>query len=300
MDFKLNGKNISIDPARLSNEQLAQATQEFAVSALDRGLEIPAFAGLVAVDGTSEGKVSSADAKEVIVNQLDTSFQGYLTHVEQINKNRSEEDKIEPGDVKTQASEFEAWFSEAEQTYVAESMTADPELSYTLCSVVNETVTPDEIIEDAIEFGEKQPYKTTVYSKLITQYTAQEVSGTNPKNGNKFKFVLVPSKFTPGLNRTVIAQKDKQAQSQKDAPFLGAPTLLVCMSFLHTRRAMGDKLIGIGTNNRTYMCNYGMKDKPIDESGRCVPMMFVGVNGKLVISGSIVPKILSSWSVKNL
>lgn len=289
MDFKANGINISIDPAELSNDQLAQATQEFAVAAQERGLEIPAFAGSVAVEAASESKVDPADIKEALTGQLDTSFKGYLSQVEQINKNRSEEDKIEAGDAETLTTEFEAWFSEDRQANMAEAMEVDPELTFTLCAVANETVTPDEIIEDAREFGKEQPYKTTVYPEVITQYTPEEVSGTNPENGKKFKFVAIPSKFTPELFGKVKAQQDTLAELKKDAPFLEAPTPLVGMTFLHTRRAMGDKLVGDGTANKTYMRSYGMEDKPFGRY-RCVPSLVVLDYGKLVVDYSDVQR----------
>ncbi len=287
MDFKANGINISIDPARLSNDQLAQATQEFAVAAQERGLEIPAFAGSVAVEAASESKVDSADIKEAITGQLGTSFKGYLSQVEQINKNRSEEDKIEAGDEETLATELDEWLSLDKLTYMTAAQEADPELTFTIGAVTNETVTPDEIIEDARDFGKKQPYKTTVYPEVINQYSPEEVSGTNPENGKKFKFLAIPSKFTPELYGTVDAQQQALAELQKDAPFLEAPTPLVGMTFLHTRRAMGDKLVGDGTANKTYMRSYGMEDKPVDRD-RYVPRLFVYDDGELIVGSSYV------------
>ncbi len=287
MDFKTNGINVSIDPARLSNDQLAQATREFAVAAQERGLEIPAFAGSVAVEAASESNVDPADVKEALVGQLNTSFKGYLSQVEQINKNRSKEDKIEAGDEETLATEFDEWLSLDKLTYMTAAQEADPELLFTICAVANETVTPDEIIEDAREFGKKQPYKTTVYPEVITQYTPEEVSGTNPENGKKFKFVAVPSKFTPELYGTINVQQDNLAELQKDAPFLEAPTPLVGMTHLHNRRAMGDKLVGAGTANKTYMRSYGMEDKPLGWD-RYVPGLIVYDSGGLVVRNSDV------------
>ncbi len=248
---------------------------------------MPARAAYDKFEAAQEARNGVPELKEVLHDQIGTAFAGYTSLVEQINKNRSKADKIEPGDQETLVAELEEWLSIDKLSYLATAEEADPELTFTLCAVPNETVTPDEIIEDARDFGKKQPYKTTVYPEVITQYTPEEVSGTNPANSKKFKFVAVPSKFTPEMYGTVNALQDKLAELQKDAPFLEAPTPLVGMSFLHTRRAMGDKLVGAGTANKTYMRSYGMEDKPFGRD-RYVPYLVVFDFGKLVVSYSYV------------
>lgn len=236
----------------------------------------------------SEVKVDILQLKEALKTQIGTTFAGYESHVEQINQTRSRAEKIQMGSEETLAAEFREWITPARLTIMARTEAADG-LTYTICAVMNETVNADEILEDGRAFGNGQPYKTTVYPEVISQYTAQQISGTNPRNGKKFKFVAVPSRFAPRLYGDVNFHRDALARSQKDAPFLQAPTPLVIMSYLRTRRAMGDKLVGKNMPVKTDMVCYGMEGKAV-EWERYVPRVTVHNDGKLFMYDSGVER----------
>lgn len=280
MDIEGKGVTVQVDPTEQSDDWLLSAAQEITEAAQARGLELPAFAGTVAVEATTEVSDDPLELKEAITGQLGTAFTGYQTIAEQLNgmSMRKKNEQVEVADQETVAKEFEAWYTEDKQAYVAEAMVADPELRFTLIATPNETATADEAIKLAETFGEGQPYSTDVWSKIVKRYTPEQLSGTNPTNGNKVQFGLVPNKFNPDLYGTVPQQRAALARLQSDMPSLRVPSFLDDVTLWQTLRAQGDTLTEGAVFDRTYIRHFDLPNQRFDGDDY-VLSSFVGYDG---------------------
>lgn len=293
MDIEGKGVKVSVNPAEQPDDWLISAAQEIAEAAEARGLELRAFTGTVAVESARGDAETDVEAptpvtKESLAEQLNTAFMGYQATAEQLNGDRKKKEQIEVADQETVARELEDWLTEEKVAYVASAMEADPELRFTLVATPNVTATADEVIKGTRVFGEGQPYATEVWSDILKKYSPEEVSGTNPENGNSVKFKLVPDKFTPELYGTVKFQKDKLAELQTDTPFLNATSPLEDLTRLQTLRASGNALVGLGTADATYMRNFTMEPKRLLDGWSRLPDSSVGDGGEPRLDGSIV------------
>lgn len=226
--------------------------------------------------------------KESLAEQLPFAYKGYATFVEFINDGRKK-DKIELATEETLKAEYDAWIDEKEQdgglAYVRAAMEADPELEATLDATPNVLVTGEEATDAEIKFGEKQPYKTEVWSDILTrksrgepQYTSQEISGTDPANGKSVMFSIRLSKPTPDMGSNRQQNIDRLAELQKVTPSLRFTTPLEAAVHVQTLRAGGDKLVGRGTFEKTITRYPNMKPQRFVD-WTCVPRSFVYDDG---------------------
>ncbi len=300
MEFKVNGLKVEINPAELHDDQLTGLAQEVFTTANERGLELPVVSGALAVEGVMRTAVvaethESAEVKETIAGLLSPAYSGFQATVAQINMSRKKKElfgkkeQLTVVDQETVAAEFAEWFDQGRLAYVARAMEANPRFTWTLLAIPNETVTADEYLAGTRRFGESQPLPTKIFSNIVKQYTAQEISGTNPSNGKAVKFKLVPNKYSPEIYGNVATQKAQLAEHQAETPFLEATTPLEDLTWINTKRASGDKLVGSQTTHATYMRNITLEPKRID--GRtCVPDLFVNDDGTLCVDGSSVQR----------
>ena len=70
-------------------------------------------------------------------------------------------------------------------------------------------VNDKELTKAAKAFGQNQPYETYVWDPLYSKYTPEQLSGTDPSNGTTVVFSLIPSKYTPEMDGTVVEQRGK-------------------------------------------------------------------------------------------
>jgi len=293
MEFKVNGLTVEVNPAELQDDQLTGLAQEVFTAANERGLELPFTTGVVAVEGAMQAGAAAetldpVDVKETITGLLTPAYSGFQTTVEQVNGSRKKKEQIAVADQETVAAEFAEWFGEDKLAYVTKVMEANPKLTWTLLATPNETVTADEYIAGTQTFGEGQPYRTDVWSDIAKKYTPEEISGTDPSNGKAVKFKLVPNEFSPEVYGDVATQKAKLAELQAETPFLEATSPLEDLNWINTKRAAsGNKLVGSGTADATYMRNYTLEPK---RTGRSlyVPYLFVYDGGRLFVGYSYV------------
>jgi hypothetical protein len=278
MEIKGNGLTVQVDAAEQTDQWLIEAATEIREAAEARGLEVPAFTGLVAVEGANNDidvdtatetardvKVDPADVKESLLGQLDTAFSGYKTVVEHINGGRSREEQVEVADQETVETELKTWLTDEKAEYMARTQEADPELRWTLIASPNNVeVTPEEAEELAVEFGKNQPYLTYPLSPILKRYTPAELSGTDPSNGNKIRFAAVPSKLTPELYGTVAAQRDALAELQADMPDVRLSSHLDDLVYWYTLRAQGDDLAHGDVYERTNNSHFDLPEQRLD------------------------------------
>lgn len=277
MDLKGNGINVSVEAAEQSDQWLIDAAQEIREAAEARGLEVPAFAGVIAVESDTEVIREPLDRGEVktgVVDQLTAANTAYTTVLDSLNDARKKKDRIEVADAETIEREFTDWFTDEKLELVASAMEADPELRFTLVATPNVTATKDEVIGVAREFGKDQPYETYVYDEIYGRYTPEQLSGTNPENGNSVVFSLVPSKFSPELDGSVAQQRETLAKMQADNPDLRVPSVLEDVAHWQTLRAQGDSLTTGDVFDRTYVRHFDLPEQRIggwdDVPGSCV------------------------------
>ncbi len=287
MDIGRNGLRVTIDAAGQPDEWLISAAQEIAEAAKARGLVLPAFAGAVAVESTTDVKTSPTDTKEALVAQLDAAFRGYQNIAKQLNADREPEEQLHPADLESVAEEFTIWLTQDKLDYVRQAMEADPELRFTVIASPNITASADELIKLAETFGKEQPYSTSMWSKIVKRYSSEELSGTDPANGNQVQFGLVPNKFNPDLYGTVAQQRANLVKLQANTPDLRVPSFLEDMTLWQTLRAQGDSLSEGGVFDRTYVRHFDLADKRVDAYDYVLRSYVFG-NGQPYVFGSFV------------
>lgn len=262
----------------------ALPTDVIQAEALRRGIELSVATGIVAVEGSmaeaeaviepSASEVLTPVTKESLAEQLPFAYKGYATFLEIINDGRKK-DKIELATKETLKAEYDSWISSEEGldgglAYVRAAMEADPELIATLTATPNVLVTAEEVTDAEIKFGEGQPYKTEVWSDILTrksrgnpQYSPEEISGTDPANGKSVMFSIRLSKPTPGMGSNRQQNIDKLAELQKTTPSVRFTTPLEAAVHVQTLRAGGDKLVGPGTFDKTITRYPNMKPRRI-------------------------------------
>lgn len=269
MDIKGNGVEIRVNPAEQSDDWLISAVQEIADVARERGLELPFATGVVAVEGamkaeaetvTEEAEAPTYETKESIAEQLGFAHKGYQAVIDSMNVRRKKE-ILHVIDAETLATEFEGWFTADKLATVVSAQEADPNVRFTLVATPNVLVTTKDIIKAAEAFGQNQPYETYVYDPLYNKYSAQQLSGTNPDNGNSVQFSLIPSTYTPEMSGTVVEQRAKLAKLQTENPDLKVPSVLEAVAYWQTLRAQGEQLADNTTFDRTYIRHFDLPEQ---------------------------------------
>ena len=292
MDIKGNGVAVSVNPAEQTNEWLVNAAQEIADVARERGLELPFATGVVAVEGAlqaaeTEVEAPAPDAKESLPDQLSSAFKGYSAVIDALNDGRRKKDVLPVVTEEALLAELEAWFTDDKLMYVVAAQEADPNVRFTIVATPNVLVTPKDLIRAAKAFGQSQPYETYVWDELYGKYTAQQLSGTNPDNGNAVQFNLIPSSFTPEMEGTVVEQRAKLAKLQADNPDLKVPSVLDAVTYWQTLRAQGEQLADNATFDRTYIRHFDLPEQRFSVWSR-VPYSYVYVDGRSYLNFSYV------------
>jgi hypothetical protein len=280
MDIKGYGVVVSVNPVEQSDEWLLSASQEIADVARERGLELPAFAGTVAVEAAQETKtLDPSDVKESITNQFNVAYDAYATVVDNLNGVRKKREHVTPADQIKANRELDEWFSDEKLDYVARAMEADPDLRFTLVATPNVLVSKDELVAVAKEFGKKQPYETYVWDPLYEKYTPEQLSGTDPTNHDSVMFSLIPNKTDEDLYGTVEQQKEKFARLQRANPNLKVPSVLESVAYWQTLRATDPDLLKSGAFDRTYIRHFDLPEQRLDR-WLGVPASYVGAGGR--------------------
>lgn len=254
----------------MKDDTLLEATQAALEIARERGLEIPFTAGVIAVEGSNQGAQAEPEAepipdtKESIAQQLTFAHKGYQSVIDALNTGRKK-DVLAAATKETLANEFEAWFTNDKLAYVTAAREADPNVRFTLVATPNVVVAPADIIKLAKAFGENQPYEASVSEPLYSQYSALQLSGTDPDNGRSVQFSLIPGSYTPEMSGTVEQRRMKLAKLQVDYPDLKVPSVLEAVSYWQTLRAQGDRLADSTAFARTCIWHFDLPEQRLGD-----------------------------------
>jgi hypothetical protein len=290
MDLKGNGVVVQVEAAQQSDEWLLGAAQEIAEAAEARGLELPSFAGAVAVEGATDEAEATTEVetttKEVLLGLLDTTSRGYNAVLDSLNQGRRKKDVLVGASDEQLAEEFEAWFTEDKLAYVTATQEADPNVRFTLVATPNVLANSKDVTKAAKAFGEDQPYSTYVWDELYGKYSAEQLSGTDPSNGKTVAFSLIPSTYTPEMDGTVVEQRAKFAKLQADNPDLKVPSVLDSVTYWQTLRAQGYQLRDNFTFDRTYIRHFDLPEQRVDRWSY-VLYSYVDIDGKPYLDRSV-------------
>lgn len=297
MDVKGNGIEVQIDAARQTDEWLVRAAEEINQAAAERGLVLPAAAGAVAITGAQQhdtepsDKDRPSDTKESLATQLRSARNGYTTVIGALafNPDLLGDAMIPIATEETFAREFEAWLTEDKLTYLTDAQEADPDLGFTLVAIPNVKVTAKEVRQAAVFFGLGHPTANYILQRLYDKYSDDELSGTDPDNGNAVTFSLIPTKLNEEMYGTVAQQRAKLVKLQKVCPGLKVPSVLEAITLWNIVRAQNSDeplLLADDTHdNPFFVRHFNLPAQSIDGFSS-VPISFVAGNGELIIDGS--------------
>ena len=289
MELTGNGLTVLINPAEQPNDWLVSAAKEIADAAKERGLELPLATGEVAVEAAMQAEAVEAPTpptKESLTEQLPSAAKGYNAVIDALNSSRRMKDLLGAESEQTVAAEFETWFSQDKLAYVTAAQEADPEVRFTLVATPNVVVNDKELAKAAKAFGKNQPYETYVWDALYSCYTPEQLSGTEPSNGKGVVFSLIPTKYTPDMDGTVVEQRAKFAKLQADTPDLKVPSPLEAVAHWQTLRSAGENLADNTTFDRTYIRHFDLPEQRLG-GWLYVPDSYVSDRGRPALSGSV-------------
>ncbi len=220
------------------------------------------MAGGVAVEASeTEAPTREIELNLEILAQLGSAYRVYRDTLGALNRDRKRKNKVELAPEETLVAEFENWFTEQRATFVKEAMEADPELGFRLIATPNITADKDEILALGKQFGENQPYATSIWEEIYGRYTSEQLSGTNPEDGKAVKFRLIPNKLNEDMYGTVTEQRAKLEKMQADkGEFLGVQSVLEDVVFWRSLRAEGDSLTEGAVFERTYARHFDLPE----------------------------------------
>lgn len=214
--------------------------------------------------------------------QYQASLQGYEATAQSLG--------IEAANVETLQREFvtklATWQEQGVYQYVLEQL-IEKDIQFTLVMTPNVLASSEQIISSAEVFGQKQPMQTYTYRELYSQYSGEELSGTQ-EQGVSARFSLMPSKYTEELGSVPVEQqRTKLQQLQGSLPQLSirVPSVLDAISYWQSLRARGDSLSDDGTVNKTLIRHFDLTPKRFD-SWSGVPSSWVSGGGGPVLSVS--------------
>lgn len=299
MELGRDGAKIVINFSQLSDGELAVATTEIAEANAARRVDLSVPTGSVAVEGATADVATDIPATpevlptpvtpESLLERVDVAHKGYMDFITQLNTRLEAEGKQSLAVVtaETLAEELEVWATQEKVAYINKTLEADPTLTYTVTATPNERVSGQEISDSSRQFGDNQPYKTDVWSDILTKFTNEEVSGINVRKDNAYMLSVRFSKptLTSGNRNT---QNRAIAKMQKDNPFLRATIPLEDEVYVRTLRAEADgPLVGDGVFDATITRFPQMDPKPKrigDWTG--VPYAYVYDDGRRYVGRS--------------
>lgn len=220
----------------------------------------------------------SPDSKESLAEQLSFAYIGYKTVVNALNTGNSKKDQIEPTELQTLHSEFETWFTEDKLAYIAVAKEADPSVYFTLVATPNIAASSKDIVR--IASGQDQPRKSYSWDNLESNYTSEQLSGTDPNNGNAVLFSLIPSSYASEImGKTVDEQLAKFANLQSIYNNIKIPSLLEAVTYRHSLIAQGDQFSNHSAFDKTSITHINLPQWQRN-GWPCLPRTYVRHDGK--------------------
>jgi hypothetical protein len=269
-----------IDVAELDNDQLAGLARRIASVADERGMALS-----FVPDGADAGSGEEAYAaeapvvtKESFAGQLPAAVKGYQAVIGVLNDNQREQETLTVAADEVIGAEFDAWFTDDKLAYITAAREADPAVNFTLVATPNVTVSPGELVRVATAFGEDSASGSNFDDGFYKQYTAEQLSGTDPGNGDAVVFSLIPDACDVGvpMSSTVPAEMRSQLSRRRAAhPFLKVPSPLEAVAYWYALRAGGDDLtdgeIPYHTHHKTGIIHFDLPERERYYMGRMRP-----------------------------
>ena len=230
----------------MTDETLIQTATAALEVASERGITLPYAAGVLTVEQAVELQAPTETApeavelmKESLLEQLSTAHVGYEATVYSLNFAKRK-NKLKTADSEAVGKEFQAWFSVDQVKAAKVLLEINPDAKFTLVATPNVHATKKEIIKAANVFGKTMPYDTNVCEGDFDNCSFEQLSGTNPDNGNDVQFSLIPDTVSHDeFCGTVVYQRAKLAELKKANPELKAPSVLEVVTFWQTLKAAG-------------------------------------------------------------
>jgi hypothetical protein len=228
---------------------------------------------------------------ETIHEQLEQTFNGYLSVVEQLNNGQTKQQEA-----LISRDQFDQIFNEKDKqwhengTYneVAERLIKD-DVRFNLLVTPNLEITEEQLVALAESFGEKQPHSTYVWEDLYRKqkYSSKQWSGAISES--PIRLGLIESTLDPRLySKTVAEQRAALAKIQAEIPELNArvPSLLDDIVNWYTLRARGDELRSNDVCNKTYTRHFDLDGHPDDGGWLHVPYSYIRAGGRACLDYS--------------
>lgn len=187
------------------------------------------------------------------------------------------------------AAKDKMWRANGVYEYLVEKLIAD---GARFCLVATPSLEADgnKIVAVAEAFGKDQSFKTIVenYTYRSGRYSGHQWSGNS---GNEpVRFSLIPSRYDGEISLKSVDEQVRllrERQTSRPELHIRVPSLLTAVTYWHSLRAQGDKLIDDSTIDRTYIRHFDLPPNVGSWGQEAVPDSYMNF-GKLVFSSSRV------------
>lgn len=284
MEFENNGKPVDVDLNNETSQKLAAAIVEM-TGVLAQRAEIPQIPDTIKSDVVASDVASASEATALIdkesfkAEKIKWAVLGGNVTVSDINAGRKFEEHVKELDPEVVAREYDAFFDETVAAHLNERRKINSNVEFTLSATPNVLVTGEEVIELKKKIGERQGVATVVWSDILTQHTAQALTGADPSNGNTVIFSIREDSPTEDMSGSTAVQIRKLEKRQTVNPLIRDHTPLEAVTHANTLQAEQGVLSGHAAFRATVARNFAMKTMLFGVY-QFVPSFFVYVDGK--------------------
>lgn len=227
MDFKKDGIIVPIAAAEQEDASLIAAFLEIQATAQERGLELPAFAGAVAIEANETANTT----KEALLAHLPTAYKGYKQTLRSLGINDSE--AASQADLE---EDLEDRLTDDVIEYIDRAQEDNPELTFELVASPNVLVDAKSLIFAGLSDTKPPLKKQDIEDPFMEQYTAQQLCKTDPSNGRAVNFWLIPSHPSQDMIGTPEERLSQLFESRAQNPNvqLGVPSPLDALAYGET------------------------------------------------------------------
>lgn len=246
-----NGEIVPINAAEQTDGGLLDALAEIQNELEERGydmtiggpLGVIAARGKMAEDaGVERDRLALA---ETTFRQLEPAFAAYQTVVGHLNRGRGAETRHDTADQTTLEAALRRWLTADKLTFMANEVSRNPDLRFTLVVTPNVLATGDDVARLADALSDSRIRVDSQFEELTSRYTAEQLSGAQPDNGEFARFSLIPNRplIIKGRDRTTFTeQREELDRLRQDHPFLRAPAVLEALCYFAALREDGLEL----------------------------------------------------------
>lgn len=282
-------KRLTAIEKRISADPTAQLTREEIRFLYEFDREIQGFGyerdPRVAAIRAKRGEVDYPELKPILIESLReqaiVSFNAYTGVGQYLNGMRSRRNRVELIDYnefeKAITSKIEQWRQDGSLDWCVAQM-AEYGGRITLNATPNAIFEPDEIMNLAKAFGERQPYEIHIDNELYNAYSGEELSGPLVA-GSKVKLSLTPTGLDNSLTGTIEHQQRELASRRGNTPSLKVLSVLESVCRWYTLRAQGDRLADSTAYKKTIIRQFDLEPKRLGRWGS-VPRVYVDDDGE--------------------